>query len=215
MNNPNIVNIYDSGEETVMTDSGGTERLPYLVMEFVKGQTLRDVIKANYPLSQRDAEQVMLGVLNALEYSHHMGIVHRDIKPGNIMISEQGVVKVMDFGIARALDDSAATMTQSQGVVGTAQYLSPEQARGETVDMRSDLYSVPAACCMRCSPVPSAVHRRLGCGDRLSARVGGGDAAQHARARTAAHVGFDLREGDGEGSAEPLRDGGRDSRTIS
>lgn len=74
MNNPNIVNIYDSGEETVMTDSGGTERLPYLVMEFVKGQTLRDVIKANGPLSQRDAEQVMLGVLNALEYSHHMGI---------------------------------------------------------------------------------------------------------------------------------------------
>ena len=141
MNNPNIVNIYDSGEETVMTDSGGTERLPYLVMEFVKGQTLRDVIKANGPLSQRDAEQVMLGVLNALEYSHHMGIVHRDIKPGNIMISEQGVVKVMDFGIARAFDDSAATMTQSQGVVGTAQYLSPEQARGETVDMRSDLYS--------------------------------------------------------------------------
>ena len=141
MNNPNIVNIYDSGEETVMTDSGGAERLPYLVMEFVKGQTLRDVIKANGPLSQRDAEQVMLGVLNALEYSHHMGIVHRDIKPGNIMISEQGVVKVMDFGIARALDDSAATMTQSQGVVGTAQYLSPEQARGESVDMRSDLYS--------------------------------------------------------------------------
>ncbi|KAB7789507.1 Stk1 family PASTA domain-containing Ser/Thr kinase [Bifidobacterium leontopitheci] len=141
MNNPNIVNIYDSGEETVTNDDGTTERLPYLVMEFVKGQTLRDVIKANGPLSQRDAEQVMLGVLNALEYSHHMGIIHRDIKPGNIMISEQGVVKVMDFGIARALDDSAATMTQSQGVVGTAQYLSPEQARGETVDMRSDLYS--------------------------------------------------------------------------
>ncbi|RSX52213.1 serine/threonine protein kinase [Bifidobacterium goeldii] len=141
MNNPNIVNIYDSGEETVTADDGTTERLPYLVMEFVKGQTLRDVIKANGPLSQRDAEQVMLGVLNALEYSHRMGIIHRDIKPGNIMISEQGIVKVMDFGIARALDDSAATMTQSQGVVGTAQYLSPEQARGESVDMRSDLYS--------------------------------------------------------------------------
>lgn len=141
MNNPNIVNIYDSGEETVTTDDGSTERLPYLVMEFVKGQTLRDVIKANGPLSQRDAEQVMLGVLNALEYSHRMGIIHRDIKPGNIMISEQGIVKVMDFGIARALDDSAATMTQSQGVVGTAQYLSPEQARGADVDMRSDLYS--------------------------------------------------------------------------
>lgn len=141
MNNPNIVNIYDSGEEAFTRENGVTEHLPYLVMEYVKGQTLRDIIKANGALSQRDAEQVMLGVLNALEYSHRMGVIHRDIKPGNIMISEQGVVKVMDFGIARALDDSAATMTQSQGVVGTAQYLSPEQARGETVDMRSDLYS--------------------------------------------------------------------------
>lgn len=141
MNNPNIVNIYDSGEEDIPTSNGGHERVPYLVMEYVKGQTLRDIIKVNGALSQRDAEQVMLGVLNALEYSHRMGVIHRDIKPGNIMISEQGVVKVMDFGIARALDDSAATMTKSQGVVGTAQYLSPEQARGETVDMRSDLYS--------------------------------------------------------------------------
>lgn len=141
MNNTNIVGIYDSGEEIVSAENGQTERLPYLVMEYVKGQTLRDIIKVNGPLSQRDAAQVMLGVLSALEYSHRMGIIHRDIKPGNIMISEQGVVKVMDFGIARALDDSAATMTQSQGVVGTAQYLSPEQARGESVDMRSDLYS--------------------------------------------------------------------------
>lgn len=141
MNNANIVNIYDSGEETVESENGVSERVPYLVMEYVKGQTLRDIIKANGPLSQRDAEQVMLGVLTALDYSHRMGIIHRDIKPGNIMISEQGIVKVMDFGIARALDDSVATMTQSQGVVGTAQYLSPEQARGETVDMRSDLYS--------------------------------------------------------------------------
>ncbi|WEV46707.1 Stk1 family PASTA domain-containing Ser/Thr kinase [Bifidobacterium sp. ESL0690] len=141
MNNVNIVNIYDSGEEAITTEDGNTERVPYIVMEYVKGQTLRDIIKANGPLSQRDAEQVMLGVLNALDYSHRMGIIHRDIKPGNIMISEQGMVKVMDFGIARALDDSVATMTQSQGVVGTAQYLSPEQARGEAVDMRSDLYS--------------------------------------------------------------------------
>ncbi|MDF7665940.1 Stk1 family PASTA domain-containing Ser/Thr kinase [Bifidobacterium sp. ESL0745] len=141
MNNVNIVNIYDSGEEAITTEDGNTERVPYIVMEYVKGQTLRDIIKANGPLSQRDTEQVMLGVLNALDYSHRMGIIHRDIKPGNIMISEQGMVKVMDFGIARALDDSVATMTQSQGVVGTAQYLSPEQARGETVDMRSDLYS--------------------------------------------------------------------------
>ena len=141
MNNPNIVSIYDSGDEMLTVENGQTERVPYLVMEYVKGQTLRDIIKANGPLSQRDAEQVMLGVLNALDYSHRMGIIHRDIKPGNIMISEAGMVKVMDFGIARVLDDSAATMTQSQGVVGTAQYLSPEQARGESVDARSDLYS--------------------------------------------------------------------------
>jgi eukaryotic-like serine/threonine-protein kinase len=141
MNNVNIVNIYDSGEETFTDEDGTTECVPYIVMEYVKGQTLRDILKANGALSQRDSEQVMLGVLNALDYSHRMGVIHRDIKPGNIMISDQGIVKVMDFGIARALDDSAATMTQSQGVVGTAQYLSPEQARGESVDMRSDLYS--------------------------------------------------------------------------
>ncbi|PLS31136.1 serine/threonine protein kinase [Bifidobacterium margollesii] len=141
LNNPNIVSIYDSGEESIRDDAGRNVNVPYLVMEYVQGQTLRDILKANGALSQRDAEQVMLGVLGALEYSHRMGIIHRDIKPGNIMISDQGVVKVMDFGIARALDDSSATMTQSQGVVGTAQYLSPEQARGENVDMRSDLYS--------------------------------------------------------------------------
>ena len=141
LNNPNIVSIYDSGEEILTDDQGNHERVPYLVMEYVKGQTLRSILKENGALSQRDSEQVMLGMLNALDYSHHMGVIHRDIKPGNIMISEQGIVKVMDFGIARAMDDSAATMTQSQGVVGTAQYLSPEQARGESVDMRSDLYS--------------------------------------------------------------------------
>ncbi|MBT1177112.1 Stk1 family PASTA domain-containing Ser/Thr kinase [Bifidobacterium callimiconis] len=141
LNNPNIVSIYDSGEENLKDDAGRDVSVPYLVMEYVQGQTLRDILKANGALSQRDSEQIMLGVLGALEYSHRMGIIHRDIKPGNIMISDQGVVKVMDFGIARALDDSSATMTQSQGVVGTAQYLSPEQARGENVDMRSDLYS--------------------------------------------------------------------------
>lgn len=141
LNNPNIVSIYDTGEEPVVGSDGHQESVPYLIMEYVKGQTLRDILKENGALSQSDAEQIIIGVLNALEYSHRMGIIHRDIKPGNIMISDQGVVKVMDFGIARALDDSSATMTQSQGVVGTAQYLSPEQARGENVDMRSDLYS--------------------------------------------------------------------------
>ena len=208
MNNPNIVSIYDSGEEDIPTANGGTERVPYLVMEYVKGQTLRDIIKVNGALSQRDAEQVMLGVLNALEYSHRMGVIHRDIKPGNIMISEQGVVKVMDFGIARALDDSAATMTKSQGVVGTAQYLSPEQARGETVDMRSDLYS--AGCVLyEMLTRPAAVHRRLRGGDRLPARLRGGDAAERRGAGPAEDVGFDLRQGDGQGPSEPVCHGGR------
>ena len=141
LNNPNIVSIYDSGEEQLEDAAGNTVQVPYIVMEYIKGQTLRDIIQVNGSLSPQDAEQVMIGVLNALDYSHRMGIIHRDIKPGNIMISDQGTVKVMDFGIARAMDDSSATMTQNQGVVGTAQYLSPEQARGEQVGAKSDLYS--------------------------------------------------------------------------
>ncbi|MDD6461162.1 MAG: Stk1 family PASTA domain-containing Ser/Thr kinase [Bifidobacteriaceae bacterium] len=141
LNNPNIVAIYDSGDEEFSDEGGHTVRVPYIVMEYIKGQTLRDILKVNGALSEHDTAQVMIGVLSALEYSHREGIIHRDIKPGNIMISNEGIVKVMDFGIARALDDSQTTMTQSQGVVGTAQYLSPEQARGEQVDMRSDLYS--------------------------------------------------------------------------
>lgn len=141
LNNPNIVSIYDSGEEQLEDAAGNTVQVPYIVMEYIKGQTLRDIIQVNGSLSPQDAEQVMIGVLNALDYSHRMGIIHRDIKPGNIMISDQGTVKVMDFGIARAMDDSSATVTQNQGVVGTAQYLSPEQARGEQVGAKSDLYS--------------------------------------------------------------------------
>ncbi|MBO6003864.1 MAG: Stk1 family PASTA domain-containing Ser/Thr kinase [Aeriscardovia sp.] len=141
LNNPNIVSIYDTGEEEVDGPDGEKEKVPYIIMEYVKGQTLREIIRKNGALNPTDAGQIIVGILNALEYSHRMGIIHRDIKPSNVMVSEQGVVKVMDFGIARALDDSATTMTQSQGVVGTAQYLSPEQAKGENIDMRSDLYS--------------------------------------------------------------------------
>ena len=141
LNNPNIVSIYDTGEEEAEGPDGEKEKVPYIIMEYVKGQTLREIIRKNGALAPADAGQIIVGILNALEYSHRMGIIHRDIKPSNVMVSEQGVVKVMDFGIARALDDSATTMTQSQGVVGTAQYLSPEQAKGENIDMRSDLYS--------------------------------------------------------------------------
>ncbi len=141
LNHPSIVAIFDTGEYSVPGGPGEDVRVPYIVMEYVAGRTLRDMIKAN-ELGVDDSIGFTLGVLGALEYSHRAGIVHRDIKPANVMVcADTGDVKVMDFGIARAMADSAATMTQTQAVVGTAQYLSPEQARGETVDARSDLYS--------------------------------------------------------------------------
>ncbi|KQR00361.1 serine/threonine protein kinase [Arthrobacter sp. Leaf141] len=144
LNHPSIVAIYDTGEHLVHDGSEETVKVPYIVMEFVDGQTLRDLIRAK-DVTIPQAIEYCLGVLGALEYSHKAGIVHRDIKPANVMYcAGPNTVKVMDFGIARAIADSSATMTQTQAVVGTAQYLSPEQARGESVDARSDLYS--AAC---------------------------------------------------------------------
>jgi serine/threonine protein kinase/beta-lactam-binding protein with PASTA domain len=146
LNHPSIVAIYDTGDHAVPGDAHDQIRVPYIVMEYVEGQTLRDLIRAK-DITIDQAISYTLGVLSALEYSHKAGIVHRDIKPANVMFCKNSdMVKVMDFGIARAMADSAATMTQTQAVVGTAQYLSPEQARGETVDARSDLYS--AACLM-------------------------------------------------------------------
>lgn len=144
LNHPSIVAVYDTGDTLPDIDSQETTRLPYIVMEYVEGETLRVLVKQG-DLSIDHAIDYSLGVLSALEYSHRAGIVHRDIKPANVMVTKDGnAVKVMDFGIARAIADSSATMTQTQAVIGTAQYLSPEQARGETVDARSDLYS--AAC---------------------------------------------------------------------
>jgi len=144
LNHPSIVAIFDTGEHVVHDGSAEDVRVPYIVMEYVDGRTLRELIRAN-EVSISQAIDYCLGVLAALEYSHKAGIVHRDIKPANVMYCPgSDSVKVMDFGIARAIADSSATMTQTQAVVGTAQYLSPEQARGETVDARSDLYS--AAC---------------------------------------------------------------------
>lgn len=141
LNHPSIVAVYDTGEENVINPLGKQVPLPYIVMEYVRGQTVAKLLHNGEALPIEEAVQIIVGVLSALEYSHHEGIVHRDIKPGNIMLTKDGKVKVMDFGIARAVADSAATMTSTNSVVGTAHYLSPEQARGEVVDARSDLYS--------------------------------------------------------------------------
>lgn len=131
LNHPGIVAVYDSGEEPA----------PYIVMELVEGHTLRELIHNGEHLPIDRVLEIAEGILSALEYSHEQGIVHRDIKPANVMITDQGVVKVMDFGIARALDDVGATLTNTWNIVGTAQYLSPEQATGESADYRSDIYS--------------------------------------------------------------------------
>ncbi|MEO8105895.1 MAG: Stk1 family PASTA domain-containing Ser/Thr kinase [Actinomycetes bacterium] len=136
LNAPSVVAVYDTGEDELEG-----VRVPYIVMEYVEGQTLRELLRQGERLMPNRALEITTGVLGALEYSHRQGIIHRDIKPANVMLATNGDVKVMDFGIARAVADSGATMTQTANVLGTAQYLSPEQARGETVDARSDVYS--------------------------------------------------------------------------
>jgi serine/threonine-protein kinase len=141
LNHPAIVAVYDTGEDVHTDSNGATVHVPFIVMEYVEGHTVRDILSDGAAVPIEEAVELTVGVLSALEYSHHAGIVHRDIKPANVMITPTGAVKVMDFGIARAVADSAATMTQTHAVIGTAQYLSPEQARGEQVDARSDLYS--------------------------------------------------------------------------
>ena len=139
LNHPAIVAVYDTGEEQA-TDGSGVAQ-PYIVMEYVAGRTLRDILREGRKILPERALEITSGVLSALDYSHRAGIIHRDIKPGNVMLTPSGDVKVMDFGIARAMSDASSTMTQTAAVVGTAQYLSPEQARGEPVDSRSDVYS--------------------------------------------------------------------------
>ena len=146
LNHPSIVAVYDTGEEHQTSITGADVTIPYIVMEYVHGDTLREYVDPEDPMEAPQAGEIMGALLSALEYSHRAGIVHRDIKPGNVMINEAGHVKVMDFGIARAIADAASAMTATQAVMGTAQYLSPEQARGQMVDARSDIYS--AACVM-------------------------------------------------------------------
>ncbi|MFC8366028.1 Stk1 family PASTA domain-containing Ser/Thr kinase [Streptomyces griseorubiginosus] len=136
LNHPAIVAVYDTGEDYIDGVS-----IPYIVMEYVDGSTLRELLHSGRKLLPERSLEMTIGILQALEYSHRSGIVHRDIKPANVMLTRNGQVKVMDFGIARAMGDSGMTMTQTSAVIGTAQYLSPEQAKGEQVDARSDLYS--------------------------------------------------------------------------
>jgi eukaryotic-like serine/threonine-protein kinase len=141
LNHPAIVAVYDTGDESP-AGYGSNGHTPYIVMEYVDGRTLRDVLKQEGRLHPQRAMEMAADICSALDFSHRGGIVHRDIKPGNVMITKAGAIKVMDFGIARAVADNAATMTATHAVIGTAQYLSPEQARGESVDARSDVYSL-------------------------------------------------------------------------
>ncbi|QNK82052.1 Stk1 family PASTA domain-containing Ser/Thr kinase [Nakamurella sp. PAMC28650] len=136
LNHPAIVAVYDTGET-----QGEASTIPYIVMEYVDGETLRDLLKREGSLAPKRAMEIVADVCAALDFSHRHGIVHRDIKPANVMLTRAGAVKVMDFGIARAVADGQATMTATAAVIGTAQYLSPEQARGEAVDARSDVYA--------------------------------------------------------------------------
>ena len=137
LNHPAIVAVYDTGEAS--TPAGP---LPYIVMELIEGVTLRDIVHNDGPMPPTRAIEVIADACQALNFSHQHGIIHRDVKPANIMIDAHNAVKVMDFGIARAIADAGNSVTQTAAVIGTAQYLSPEQARGDTVDARSDVYSL-------------------------------------------------------------------------
>ena len=140
MAHPTIVRVYDAGEDSLTGVDGRVRPVPFIVMELVKGRLLKDIIAAG-PVPVADAVRYVDGILEALEYSHRAGVVHRDIKPGNVMVTDAGQVKVMDFGIARAVSDSSSTVAETTQILGTAAYFSPEQAKGEPVDARADLYS--------------------------------------------------------------------------
>ena len=160
LNNPAIVAVYDTGSYNPSQDGGesasseeGTA-IPYIVMEYVEGHTLRSILSRGGHLPVRDALGYSEQLLGALQYSHSMGIIHRDIKPANIMVLERtsediakgqpGQIKVMDFGISRAIEEAGEALTKANVVMGSARYMSPEQVSGKEVDARSDLYS--AAC---------------------------------------------------------------------
>ena len=194
----------------VKTPSNGA-RVPYIVMEYVEGQTLRDLLRNGERLMPTRALEITDGVLAALEYSHRNGIIHRDVKPAQCHARPtSGQVKVMDFGIARAVADSGATMTQTANVLGTAQYLSPEQARGEVVDARSDLYST--GCLLyELLDQPTTVPRGVaGCGG-LPARSREPNTAFDDQPRCHACDGCHRHEGAGQESGQPVPVSGRDA----
>ena len=139
MSHPTVVRVFDAGEEVTVVD--GVERIvPYIVIEYVDGRLLSDII-AEGPLPEAEAVRITKGILTALEYSHRAGVIHCDIKPGNVMLTPGGQIKVMDFGIARAVSESTMAAGETGTILGTAQYFSPEQARGDSIDGRTDLYS--------------------------------------------------------------------------
>ncbi|KRA25149.1 serine/threonine protein kinase [Microbacterium sp. Root61] len=140
MAHPTVVRVYDAGEDSEIGPDGVAHPVPYIVMELVHGKLLKDIIAAG-PVPVETTVRYVDGILEALEYSHRAGVVHRDIKPGNVMVTDAGQVKVMDFGIARAVSDSSSTVAETTAIIGTAAYFSPEQAKGEPVDARADLYS--------------------------------------------------------------------------
>ncbi|SIT85546.1 serine/threonine protein kinase [Microbacterium sp. RU33B] len=140
MAHPAIVRVYDAGEDSETYPDGSVHPVPFIVMELVHGALLKDLV-ADGPVSVDDAIRYVDGILEALEYSHRAGVVHRDIKPGNVMVTDAGQIKVMDFGIARAVSDSSSTVAETTAILGTAAYFSPEQAKGEPVDARADIYS--------------------------------------------------------------------------
>ncbi len=130
LSHPNIVSIYDVGQQ---------DNAHYLVIEFVEGATLKEYIREHAPLDLEDAVNIAIQICDALEHAHENNIIHRDIKPQNILLTPSGRVKVTDFGIARA--STAATVTYTGSIVGSVHYLSPEQAKGETADEKSDIYA--------------------------------------------------------------------------
>ena len=206
LNHPSIVSVYDTGEDVA---ADGTA-IPFIVMEFVEGRTLRDILRAEGPLPPRRAMEITADICSALDFSHRNGIIHRDIKPANVMITQAGAVKVMDFGIARAVADTSATVTQTANVIGTAQYLSPEQARGESVDARSDVYSTGCLLYELVTGVPPLPGRLAGC-SRLSARAREPGHAVVAQRRRPAGTRLGRHEGAGEEPAQSLPVGRRDA----